>query len=424
MEVSNGMNKKSGFALVFAIIIMSLIMAVMASFFAITTSDLALENTTANGIRAYYLAEAGIARKFVDLRSGNTSSLSTQTVTLSAGNTGTYEVTVTPVSGYSLPAYKLDSAGTYMNISKTISLTVRQTTYANYMLLSAKSGYSFKGGDIIRGPVHTNGGLYIDGNPVFEDPVSSVSPSINYAQGGPPLDNPDFRKGLTLAAPSIAMRSQPNPVSASKVTAQQVGGLYLTGTTSIRLLSNGTMNITNATKGWTNRNVSLPANNVLFVDGAVIISGILKGRLTVGADNIISITDNILYAKNPRTNPASTDMLALVSWADVFIGVNAPYNLEIDAYIVTLDHPYFYWLGVPISSPNPATKRGKLTVYGGMAQDYDASISTRFGYANQRLYTEDYYYDTRTENTPPACFPPLKDAAGRLVYLKTQWAEL
>jgi hypothetical protein len=409
------MNRKAGFALVFAIIIMSLIMAVMASFFAITTSDLALANTTANTIRAYYLAEAGLARKFVELRGGNASSLSTQTMTLATGNTGTYEVGVEALSGSSLPAYTLRSTGTYNNISKTISLTVQQASYSRYVYIGSDRGgwYYFNTSSVVRGSLYDNQQLGISGDPVFYGPVSTTASSISYYHGGPPLDNPDFRDSLTLGAPGISVLTStwPSQVMSPLMTAAwQAGGLYLSGGRTIRLtlLSNGTMNVTKVEEGI-NYNVPLPQNKALYVDAKwLYISGILSGQLTIGTGAYIFVSNNILYADDPRTNPASTDMLALLTTNILYLPIDVP-NLEIDAYIVAKS---FRSVG--------GGQADSITLYGGITWMTTNWSVRDFQPISGQIY---YTHDTRMENTPPAYLPPLKDA-GRIVYIKTQWAEL
>ena len=426
---------KKGFALVFTLIIAVIMMAIIISLTSIASGDLSLARRTTNTVRAYYLAEAGLARKFAELRSGNLSNINNAVINISIGNPGSFSINVNQVGAGVFPTYNLTSTGTYKGVSKTIVLTVRQITIARYIYLTnseLRGGSSiwFIGGDIVRGPMHTNGQINIYRDPTFEGPVSSVSTSINYYNGPPPLDNPDFQETLTLGAPRIQLPVTTDIINSIRDNARQAGGLYFAGITTATLISNGSVNITNDGRGlinvanagqnWTNHNVPLPANSALFVNnGNVNMSGILAGQLTVGTDRNVNIVGNLLYNADPRTNPTSTDMLGVVSQNNVVIASSAPYNLEIDAYILALNNSFYlenYTSGL----------KGTLTLYGGITQVERGAVGTFNARTGQRAsgYMKDYNYDGRFQDVAPAYFPPARDANGRLMYLKTLWQEL
>ena len=429
------MKTSKGFALIFTLIIAIIIIIVITSLAIIASGDLTLATRATNGIRAYYLAEAGLSRKFAELRGGSAISIPTTIINLSPGNPGSFAVAVNQTGGGVFPTYTLASTGIYKNASKTLILTVRQISYSRYIYLTnleSRSGTNiwFIGGDIVRGPLHTNDQLNIFNDPTFEGPVSSVSDSINYYHGPPPLDNPDFQESLTLGAPKIKLPTSADILNGIKTAAQQSGGVYLTGNSTVTLLSNGTMNVTNDGRGltgvvnagqnWTNHNVPLPQNNSLYVNnGNLNISGILAGQLTVGTNNNIYIVGDLLYNSDPRTNPSSTDMMGIVSQNNVIIDSAAPYNLEIDGYIIALNTSF--------SMENYASlMKGTLILYGGITQVERGAVGTFNANTGHKAsgYTKDYNYDERFQNVAPAYFPPARDANNRIVYTKTLWQEL
>lgn len=426
---------RKGFALVFTLIIALIMMAIIISLTSIASNDLSLARRTTNTVRAYYLAEAGLSRKFAELRSSNNSDINSATINISAGNPGTFSVNVFQVAAGVFPTYRLTSTGTYKGLSKTLILTVRQITIARYIYLTnmeTRSGSRiwFIGGDIVRGPMHTNGQINIYHDPTFEGPVSSVSPTIDYYNGPPPLDNPDFQETLTLGAPRIQLPVTADIINSIRDNAKQPTGLYLSGNTTATLISNGTVNITNDGRGlsgvanagqnWTNHNVALPGNSALFVNnGDINMSGILSGALTVGTNRNINIIGSLLYNNDPRIDPGSTDMLGIVSQNNVIIDSAAPNNLEIDAYILALNNSFYlenYASGL----------KGTLTLYGGITQVERGAVGTFNANTGQRAsgYLKDYNYDARFQNVAPAYFPPARDADGRLLYLKTLWQEI
>jgi hypothetical protein len=436
--VSENMNRKKGFVLVFALITALIIITIIMSFAAIASGDLSLAGRTSNTIRAYYLAEAGLSRKFAEIRAdtaGHDSDINSATINLSTGNPGSFSVDVTQIGFGVFPTYTLRSTGTYKGVSKIIIMTIRQISVARYIYLTnleTRSGSPiwFINGDIVRGPMHTNGQINVYRDPTFEGPVSSVSSSINYYNGPPPLDNPDFQQTLTLGAPRIQLPVRAEIIGSIQTAATQAGGLLFTGDTTVTLISNGTVNVTNDGRGltgvanagqnWTNYNVPVPANGALFVNsGNVDISGILAGQLTVATNRNIHVVNSILYNTDPRTNPSSTDMLGLVSQNNVMISSSAPNDLEIDGYILALNSSFYlenYTSGL----------KGTLTLYGGITQVERGAVGTFNASTGMRAsgYMKDYNYDARFQDVAPAYFPPAKDANGRIMYMKTLWQEL
>lgn len=417
-----------GFAIIYTLVIMTLILLIISTFFIIAYNQSAAASTAANSIKAYYIAEAGITKKFMELRGGNTSSLS-ESFTISSGETGSYSVSVTLIMGGLFQTYRLDSTGTYKGLTKRISLTLRQIACSKYAYLSndedklywyGEVPIWFVTGDLIRGPLHSNDQLNISGSPVFEGAVSSSATSINYYHGGPPTDNPDFKESLTLGAPTVQLPTSTEILDNIKTSAQSSDGLYLTGNTIITLRSDGTMDVTNTAKQWyTPHNTPVPANGAVYVyNGYVDVSGVVNGQITIGTSNSIYVTNNVLYHDDPRINLHSADMLGLVAQNSVYVDKNAPSNVEIDAYIVALNTSFGvenYDVGL----------KGTLTLLGGITQLRRGAIGTFNSTTGEKVsgYTKNYIYDQRLQSAVPLYFPPAKDANGRIVYSKISYSE-
>ena len=215
---------------------------------------------------------------------------------------------------------------------------------------------------------------------------------------------------MTFGADQFNMPSQALNLRA----ASSGGGLRLQGNTTVVLNSDGTMNVTNSGRGWTNRNMALPANGALFVNsGTLAISGTLKGRLTAGASRDIIVPNTLVYASDPRTNPSSTDTLGLISEEDVVISYGAPYNMEINGSIMSLNTSFMldrWWVGPP---------KGTLTIFGGIIQDERGPVGTFSGFSGQKLsgYSKSYTYDSRLLSNPPPFFPTTGD------YITLSWED-
>lgn len=276
----------------------------------------------------------------------------------------------------------------------------------------------------LEGPVHTNTaypdpnnpnltyGFHISGDPTFDGPVSSVGNSIYYMHGGPPRDNPDFQEGIELGVEAVpSNRPLDQVLNANRLrNGATGGGLTLQGDTTVELLANGTMNVTNVDRGWTQQNMSLPANEALFVDnGDLTISGTLNGRLTAGSSGDIVIPNNLVYNTDPVAVPSSNDMMGLISENNVIIPQSAPHDVTINATITATgvgtaaagDGSFVvenWWVGPP---------KGILRVYGGVIQIARGPVGTFNPWTDriQSGYEKDYHYDPRCRYNPPSWFP-------------------
>ena len=423
------MKKRSGFAIIFVLVMTALILLVAVSFQVIASNDLILAKSSCDSMRAFYVANAGIAKKFMQLRSGDTSSIMNETFTLATGKSGTFSVAVTLTQMGFFKTYRLDSTGRYGNVIKRISFTVKQVSFArfgyfsnseNMLIWHATQPVWFVSRDRINGPLHTNDQLNISGDPVFEGPVSSVNSAINYYHGGPPDDDPDFMGSLTLGAPPVTFPNATTMLNDIKTSAQATDGLYLSGDSTITLSQNGSMYVTNSDKKWTNHNIPLPANHSVYVnDGSLNISGVLNGQLTAGTNRNINIVNNLLYNTSPWTGEnGGTDMLGLVAQSSVIVSSGAPVNLEIDGYIVALNNSF------TVENYDSGLK-GTLTIYGGITQNIRGAVGTFNSSTNQKVsgYTKDYNYDIRLADGAPYYFPPATDNDNRIIYRKISWVE-
>ena len=421
-----------GVALIAAYLIIAALIVFIVAFFNASVSQNSAANQFKRQLQSFNLAEAGLDKAVNWLRAQASPPVGNRTNpwggVISLGN-GTYSVVITDMGiqggNSSVHRYKIVSTATVGGISQTLTGYVQNDNYARFIWFTDRETYSgtnvwFWDLDHLNGPTQTNGHFNIFGDPIFDGEARSVDDYIRYYNNGnninstqssnPPNDEPQFNGGLTLGVDSLGMPSQ----ALSLRTASTNGGLRLSGNSTVVLNADGTMNVTNSARGWSNMNMPLPANGALFVDsGNLTVSGTLNGRLTVGSSQDILIPGNIIYANDPRTNPSSNDMLGILAESDVVISHNASYDLEIDASIMALSTSFLlqnYWDG-------PA--KGTLTVYGGIIQDERGPVGTFNGGTRQKLsgYTKDYAYDSRMLASPPPFYPTTKD------YVTLSWED-
>ena len=418
------MKSRKAFVLVLSVITTLIVSAFVESFLVSLNSHINLIAGQRDDIRAYNMAEAGLARGIIELRG-----VVTATDFSGSLGAGTYSVhfTLLPFLPGQLPSFGITSTGGWGNASRTLNLEVFQKSFSQWVSFTNSENdingvrLYFITGDIADGPVHTNGQFNMHGTPRFLGHVSSVAPTIYGSQAGV------FSGGLTLGAAAIPIQS-PSAVLApiSAAAAAPGEGLFLNGDTTIEFTEDGNMWVTNAEVSEGTRTLNpLPANGAIYVDGGDLkISGTLNGRVSVGAGEVdakggdITILGDLKYA-GPRDAaglPTSPDsMMGLVAEKNVYIGTMAQADVEINAYIVTPSKSFMF--------PEYATAhKGILKVYGGMMQMY-AGVTGVFnetgvisGYAKQIIT-----YDKRMKSESPPFFNALVDATGRTVYAKRLW---
>ncbi len=177
------------------------------------------------------------------------------------------------------------------------------------------------------------------------------------------------------------------------------------------------------------RDLNPAFKGVIYVDGKVLISGRLRGRVTLAATNNIIIGDDVTYATNPGAGTC-VDILGLFSATDVVVSdnlINAPSPVEdvnANTYF-SFDngdvHEFFHGVILALSNftverynsgPNDASTgrencegdnkgRGCLYLTGGIIQETRGAVGTGGGTGNLKRYS----YDACAFTNPPPYFP-------------------
>lgn len=433
MRITGRLKNHKGIALVAVFLVIVVLSLFVVAFFNASIGQNSAVNLFKRQLQAFNLAEAGLDRSIVWLRAQGSPPIGNRTNPWggiqSLGGVGTYSVVINDLGAIggnaSIRRYRIVSTGTANGVTQILTNHVQTDNYARYIWFTDLERYGgtnvwFWSQDYLNGPTHTNGHFNIYQDPVFAGEVRSVDDYIRFYNNGnninlsqssnPPHDTPDFQQGITLGSDPINMPNQALNLRAASTN----GGLRLTGNSTVVLNSDGTMNVTNSDKKWKNKSMAMPANGALFVNnGTLTISGTLNGRLTAGATSDVILPNNLVYANNPRTNPASADMLGIISESDVMIDDNAPTNLEIDASIMALSTSFM------LENWSTVSPKGTLTVYGGIIQDQRGPVGTFNGSNGQKLsgYSKNYSYDPRMLATPPPFYPTTGD------YITLSWED-
>jgi len=442
-----------GFTLLLSIMTIVVVTILVGAIFAALITHIGQIAGQNDAIRAYNVAEAGLARGIIELRQfpapprippSILSWRADNNFIIDANYAGSYSVDLhdrSPSLG-ALRSFELVSTGTCRGINRTLHLTVFQKSFAQWAYFSdsenTPSGtpLQFYTGNIIDGPLHTNGQLSISGSPIFTGRVSSAAGSVNYNSPG----SPQFQGGLFLNVPAITVPAASlimTPLSAA--ASDPADGVYLTGNTTIvfKNTTPGTMTITNTAAyptGSHTGTIALPDNGAIFIDGGNLnISGTLNGKVTVGALNqgtnggSITVVENLKYAGPRDANGLPTDpdnMLQLVAAKNVYVLADStvPHrDIEIDAYIIALGDSF------EVKDWQTVRENGVLTVFGGIMQMHRGFVQSAtfsgdpFDPFRLTGYQKDYHYDERLLLDSPLYSFPLVDDTRRIVYAKRLW---
>jgi len=417
---------ESGAALVIVILIMLALTAIVMGVSSISVNETQIASNEMLDKRAFYLAEAGAEKSIKYLSSLPTPFLGTGTRkdqpkrllnAVSLYNEGTVTTWLDPLdsntgnpSRFVAVTVRATLNGTGM--TKCLQVKVGQQNFSRYAYFSdlekdPVGGQTiwFVTKDEFFGPIHTNDQMHIYGAPKFHEEASSNAASIDYYNGGPPNDNPQFMGGLTLNASRIPL---PTNTSMILTKANETGGLKLTGNpVYIKFLvdAGGNRSLSVSINGGAFNTMAYPSNGVVYVQGTTQVEGKVKGQVTIGCNGDIRIMDNIIYNTDPRTDPTSTDLLGLVSDANVKMA-NVAANTDVAdetvmAAIMALNTSW------GVESYNSGSPRGKLIVYGGIIQKQRGAVGTFNSGSGQIVtgYEKAYSYDSRLMDNPPPAFP-------------------
>ncbi len=279
---------------------------------------------------------------------------------------------------------------------------------------------SFISGDSINGPLHSNDGLAICGQPNFgrtsadQIEVSATSPGWFPTCGG---SNPKFTGTYRTGAPVLT----PPPSNTQLATIAQPPYVF---SGQVHIALNGA-SMTVTTASGTVGPLPFPPNGVVYVEnktcsssyspfettypnpsecGNVYVHGNYSGQLTIAAENDIVIDGAV-------TNSGG-GMLGLI--ANNFVRVYHPCpggnngagslsNLRIDAAILAINHSFI------VDNYDCGNQLGTLSVTGAIAQKFRGPVGT-FG-GSGTGYFKNYVYDDRLRYVePPHFVDPVQSA--------------
>lgn len=273
-------------------------------------------------------------------------------------------------------------------------------------------------GDTVWGRVHTNGNIHMTGYPVFMEKLTTAKKmDPKWGVGG---NKAIFKQGYETGVAEVEF-----PTDLSILfNAATSGGRSYVGNVDIELFAGTAADNDGfavvSSGGVVIDTVQLSGgtfNGAITSTGRVNVQGVLDGRLSIGSNTDIYITDNLHYENRDFTT--SNDLLGLVSDRDVIVANNFPNqtNCEIDASIFARTGSF------TVEDYNSGAPRGRLYVNGSVVQDSRGAVGT-FHVGSNTLktgYSKSYRYDERLND--PNFRPPFYPGFYKKTFAVGSWWE-
>lgn len=354
------------------------------------------------------------------------------------GAVGKYSIEITPPTQGStvVTARSTGWMYKYPGDIRTVEVRFRRPSWSEYAVL-ANSFNRFGSGTETFGKIHSNHGIRFDGvanNLItsavdeYDDPDHTgsnefgVHTHVNPIDPLPPAAVPSrsdvFKGGRQFPVAVIDFNGVLGDLSYIKSVAQAGtdGSLYFNNsrqgrhiilrandTFSIRTVRSfraSTKEIINYNGGWQTYNI--PNEGVIFVENNVWLEGTVSGkRVTIVAANLLSSAVKSVYiSRDVRyTNYDCTDILGIIGQKDISITKNSEDDLWIDGALLAQSGN--------VGRPNYGQSDHKsiITIYGAIATNKRYGFAWTNGTSNWGYDTRNLYYDNNLLYCPPPYFP-------------------
>jgi len=296
------------------------------------------------------------------------------------------------------------TTATFGGTTQTVTIVMKPSNFSKFAYYggTSASAAAWETGDTIGGPSHTQGKLKTFGSPVFLGKATSLTGITKSGTPKTPEFRGGFESGISITMP--ANTSYNNIITA----ATDSGRFFNGGNLYLKFNSNGTVSWKTSPTGTyvTEPITSFAPNGVIAVDkGALFVEGTVDGRVTLAslrssgaAGGTVTITNDLVMANNPRTDPTSNDILGIVSYGDITIADNSAANFSVQGSL------YSYTGGIAVEH-GTSRPPGVLSIYGGMMVEKLYATSNGASGSARKGYNLSLRFDDRLANDSPDYFP-------------------
>jgi hypothetical protein len=328
---------------------------------------------------------------------------------------GTIQVTVTDLPK---DRKQIKSTSYFNGYRDTVIVIIQPSSFAKFGNYYSKLTAYPATGDTFDGPFHTNDNLNVYGNPVFLGKTTSKKSLVKKYNPSNPVFNGGYETGV-----NIPLNLNTNDYRALSTS----GGKLFESTTpsksyiDVDLTFNADGSVTYKQRIGQNKTTwdawsapvttslaTLAPNGIIFVaKGNVTMRGVLQGQATVvtgkqGGDGMgnVFLDNSITYNTDPRSNPASTDMLGLVADESITVTYNNTRgNIDIHATMYSQNK------GLVVERYSDYTSLNNMRILGGIIGNDAYATAVYSGGNPTKGYRFNHKFDSRFLWAAPPKFP-------------------
>jgi hypothetical protein len=311
---------------------------------------------------------------------------------------------------------ELVSTGTYPvdmphSHTDTVRIILAPSKFSEYAYYSVSEGGTiwWTGNDTVWGPFHTQDYFRVYKHPVFLGKKTSHKKKIIYYTSkskDSPVITGDYMPGFDLPLPM-------NAVDALEPIADD-DGLKFSGKDTVYLTFDQDTLKYRYSYSANDTAVYLPSaapNGLIFAKNCIVrMKGVVKGQYTVGISTsgdankgTVYLDDDIVFDKDPRIYPTSTDLLGICAENNVYITQNTPNTSDIKIHASI----YCEKGGFGAQNYDSRPPSGDIKLLGGIIQNTRKAVGTfdsKTG-AIKTGFAKKYRYDDRLMVASPPFFP-------------------
>ena len=298
------------------------------------------------------------------------------------------------------------ATGEYEGISSTVRVTLAPSKFSKFAYYSVYEGGSiwWTNKDTVWGPFHTQDYLRVYRHPVYYGKATTKRKLIYYTskEKDKPYFYGGFETGVNLELPT-------DGVAKLELIADDDGFKFTGQDTVYMRFELDTLKFRYSYND-PDSSLYLPSaapNGVLFAKNSVVrLSGTVRGQYSVGCSGSsgkgnIYLDDDIVFEKDPRIDPTSTDLLGILAKNEVIMTDNAQNHNDINI------HASIYCESGGFGAENYSSRpvSGNINLLGGIIQHTRRAVGTFNQYGIASGFAKRYRYDDRLLIASPPGFP-------------------
>jgi hypothetical protein len=331
---------------------------------------------------------------------------------------GRFDVSINVIDAFK-NIREIVSVGTFNTFTSTVKVTLAPSKFSKFAYYSVSEGNNiwWTNKDTVWGPFHTQDYMRVYRHPVFYGKATTKKSLIYYTNQS--LDKPyfygGFEQGVDLPLPDDAVSDiEPEAID---------NGLLFEGHDTVYI----TLDYDSLKYKYSYNDDFTTAylpdavpNGVIFAKGSTVrLQGVVTGQYSVVSSTVttvigkgkkkttvktggtIYLDDDVVFHKDPRTDPTSTDLLGIIAEDEVLITDNTPNHddINIDASIFCQNG------GFGADNYNSRPVSGNINLLGGVIQNIRRAVGTFNSYGTVSGFSKRYMYDTRLMVASPPAFP-------------------